>query len=114
MEIEDIIKLFLGVITLIGVMYTAYLAFQSKKEATETNDAVNHRPAGSPKLYDLAQSTHDDVIRLQAASDYQRAVLVEQGEVLQKHGAKLATHELLLDRANTSLEELKFKINSVN
>lgn len=114
MDLEDYVKMFLGILTLIGVMYTAYLAFQAKRQSSETNDAVNHRPAGSPKLYDLALSTHDDVIRLQSASDYQRAVLVEQGEILQKHSARLATHELLLDRANTSLEELKGKMNSVN
>lgn len=38
---------------------------KAKMHAQQANEAINQRPPGSPKAYDLIQSTRDETIRVQ-------------------------------------------------
>lgn len=49
---EEVAKVIIAFTTLTGVMFTAWLAYQGKKNAKDVNDAVNHRHPDQPRLID--------------------------------------------------------------
>jgi hypothetical protein len=80
---EAMEQIIVAVITLVGVLYTAWIGYKSHSIAREVNDAVNHRHRHTdengevpPKLYDLAINNSlkldDHKQRLQELQEWKR------------------------------------------
>ena len=61
MTSEQIVSLIIGFMTLLGVIVTGLLAYCGAKNAQGANNAVNNKPDGSKKLYDIALRTDERV-----------------------------------------------------
>ena len=85
MGAEQFGLIIVGVLTLFGTIVSSWLAYAARSQAAQANSAVNKRPDGSPKLYDL--------------------VLLNQEK----------TYEIASDmiRLKGSMEELKFKVGNI-
>lgn len=44
-----------AIVTLVGVVVTATLAFLANRKAGEINDAVNHRHENEPRIFDVVK-----------------------------------------------------------
>ena len=60
---ELIVLIVMGVVALIGMAVSAWVAVTSRRVLNEVNDAVNHRHekrgGAAPKMYDLLWETHE-------------------------------------------------------
>jgi hypothetical protein len=80
----------LGAFTLIGTLFASYMAYLSsknakgaRKEAAEANDAVNHRHADQPRLFDVVHSMQSQISAMDRRFDrYMNSAADKHEEVM--------------------------------
>jgi hypothetical protein len=76
-----------GVLSLIGVVYSSH----AKKQATQANDAVNHRESGQPKLIEVADTMARAVVRIEERLDHSVERLDSRDRMLERKLNHLGT-----------------------
>lgn len=57
LDMPTVGSVLVALITMVGSVVAAYLSFKANREASQANDAVNHRHPDHPRLYDAMLNT---------------------------------------------------------